>query len=464
MPELPEVETIKRILNSFLPGKEIESVLILREKSILSDPDEFRRLLPGRRFLPVTREGKFLLFHLTGGLVILSHLRMEGKYFECPADFKPEKHDILIYRFTDGTGLRFNDVRKFGIIELFKEEDVHKEKPLSELGKEPFDLTPEELLKGLRRKRTEPIKEALLDQTLISGLGNIYDDEVLFASGVNPKREASSITKEEAALIIKNSRRILSEAIENGGSTIKSYHPKEGVSGNMQNRLLAYGHANEPCVRCGFPMRKIRIGGRGTTYCPHCQPLKGRPFVVGVTGPIASGKSTVSAYLKNKGYTLLDADGITASLYKESPELREKVKAIFGPDAVTGSDINRPYILSEIAKDPAKKKQLEAEVLPEVYLKMRLALEQMDGGKAVLDVPLLIGSPLEEECDLIISVFADEKIQKARIKARGKDPELSMALNKGWPKGAAKKASGLVLDGNGSPEDLKKQLDAISYL
>lgn len=464
MPELPEVETIKNILLQTIKGKKIADIRVFRDKSILTGSKEFVSSLKGETFLDITREGKFLLFHLTHDKVVISHLRMEGKYFECLAKLPPEKHDILIYDFTDGSGLRFNDTRKFGIVMLSSEERARKEAPLSELGKEPFTLSPQELYEGLRRKKKEPIKEALLDQTLIAGLGNIYDDEVLFATKINPKRNANTITLEECERIIKESQRILKIAIANGGSTIKSYHPKEGMSGRMQNSLLAYGKGNTPCSRCGFPLRKISIGGRGTVYCPHCSPSPEAHLIVGVTGPIASGKSSVSSYLvQKKGYFHVDADALIHSLY-EKDDIKEAIRFTFGEQALEGQEISRPYLRNLVAHDGIKKKALEAILYPSLYKIIDEEIEAHKNEKILLDVPLLIGSPLEERCDLIIDVTVSPKVQEKRLIERGLDPKEALALNKGFPKGAAKKAAGLVLDGDGDILNLYKQLDEAEYL
>lgn len=462
MPELPEVETIKTILNPIVKGKTIKAIRVFRAKSVLSGADELVKSLTGETFLSVSRMGKFLIFHLTHDKVVVSHLRMEGKYFEGMTNEPVDKHDVLIYDFTDGSNLRFNDVRKFGIIILSNEKEYLTKTPLAELGKEPWDLTKEELYEGLKKKRSEPIKEALLDQTLIAGLGNIYDDEVLFATMINPKMMASEVTLEQCAAIKKESERILREAIKNGGSTIRSYHPKEGVSGDMQNHLLAYGQGNKPCSRCGYPLRKISIGGRGTVYCPHCQHIEGEPLIVGVTGPIASGKSTVTAYLEKKGYEKIDADEIVRELY-EKGALNEMLVNAFGPAVLKDNQIDREA-LTELAKKPAERKMLESIVHPAVYKEIEERISQSKKEKIVLDIPLLIGGPLEEKCDLIIAVFADPKTQMARLEERGKNPADALAVNKGWPRGAAKKKAALVLDGNGSVDQLKKQLDKASYL
>jgi formamidopyrimidine-DNA glycosylase len=463
MPELPEVETIARILNPLIAGKKIADIRVLRPKNILTGAEEFVASLTGETFLEVTRKGKFLLFHLTRGQVVVSHLRMEGKYYEAKAGCLPSKHDILIYDFADGSALRYNDVRKFGVLLLKSETDALSTPPVAALGPEPWDLTPQKLLKGLRQKKKKPIKEALLDQTLVSGLGNIYADEVLFAAKINPKTPAREITLPQCETLLQESRRILELAIANGGSTIRSYHAKEGLTGKMQNNLLAYGRGNQPCSRCGFPLRKIALGGRGTVYCPACQPLAGRPLLVGVTGPIASGKSAVAAYLAKKGYLRVDADAIVRSLYGKE-EIRKAISALFGPKALKDGKVDKSYLLDLVSRSPQAKKALEAYVHPLVFAAIEKKIEATQAKRVVMDVPLLIGSPLQKECDLIITILASKKAQEARLSARGVDPQKSLALNRGWPQGAAKKAAGIVLDGSGDLPNLEKQLEAYKFL
>ncbi len=461
MPELPEVETVKRSLNASIVGESIENIDIYREKNILNDKEEFLSALIGERFLSVSRRGKFLIFHLSHEKAIISHLRMEGKYYIGQKEEEKGKHDILRYVFASGKTLRYIDVRKFGIIEYRKESELYDRPPLSNLGKEPFDISAEELMRGLKKKKG-PIKEALLDQSIISGIGNIYDDEILFASGINPLKIASSLNEEDCVKIVANSKRIMEEAIALGGSTIKSYHPEKGKSGAMQNHLKVYGKLGENCPNCGFPLKKIAVGGRGTTYCPLCQ--KGdKPLVFGVTGPIASGKSTVAAYLKSKGYLVLDADKIVSSLYKEKDVLKN-VQAILGKDAITDGALNRPYVRELLSSDVTKKKALEGYIWPLVYQKMEEEINKEKDRRILLDVPFLLSSPLEKYLDLLIYIEADPKVEETRIRERGKDPASSLALNAFFPREKAKKKANIVLSGNGSKESLLKELEKISYL
>src|SRR5574344_939297 len=462
MPELPEVETIKTILNEIVANKTIQDIHVYRAKNILSGAPIFVAALKGETFRSVSRRGKYLLFHLTHQKVVISHLRMEGKYYEGKVGEAPDKFDLVVYDFTDGTSLRYNDVRKFGVLELTDEANVFKTKALSKLGPEPWDLSEKDLYAGIQKRKNTLIKEALLDQTLIAGIGNIYDDETLYAAKINPKRLSGSISLIEASTLLHEARRILEKAIANGGSTIKSYHPQEGVNGLMQNDLLSYGQENKPCSRCGFPLRKIFIGGRGTVYCPKCQPYFDHPLIIGVTGPIASGKSTVSDYLVKKGYAKLDADEIDKELY-EKRAVQKRIARLFGEDILCKTGLDRSLMLQKIAENPKLKKRLEKLIHPLVYQAIQKKIDAMKGGKVVLDVPLLLNSPLEEECDLIIGVFASEKVQIARLVERGKDPKASLEMNRHYPRGKLRKQAGILLASDGKKEDLYKALDQYAF-
>ncbi len=461
MPELPEVETVVRSLNKSIVGETIESIDVYRYKNILNDASFFVSSLLNETFRSVSRKGKFIIFHLSNDKAIISHLRMEGKYYLGDKNEEKGKHDILRYNFLSGKTLRYIDVRKFGIIEYRKESELYDRPPLSKLGKEPFEISLEELKEGLKKKKG-PIKEALLDQSVIAGIGNIYADEILYASSIYPLKSASSLSDEELNRIIISSRNILKEAIELGGSTIRSYHPEKGKSGKMQNSLQAYGKEGENCPRCHFPFKKISIGGRGCTYCPLCQ--KGdRPLLIGVTGPIASGKSTVAAYLEEKGYLVLDADKIVASLY-EKKEILDKVCDLLGGKAVENGKLNRTYVRELISISSEKKAALEGYIWPLVYKEIERKIKQEKDRRILLDVPFLVSSPLSKYLDCLIYIEADPSIERERIAKRGKDPDTSLALNSSFPREASKKKADIVLSGNGSKEELLASLKEIDYL
>lgn len=276
MPELPEVETVRKTLVNLAQHKTIDNVTVYWPK-IIKNPveiEQFIDALKGETITDVGRRGKFLIIY-TENFALISHLRMEGRYGLYPKDEPFDKHTHVIFHFTDGTELRYRDVRKFGTMHLYKKGEEFIKPPLFELGPEPFseEFTKEYLAKVLK-KTNRKIKTALLDQKLFVGLGNIYVDEALFRAGIHPERLASSLKKKEIALLHQEIVATLAEAVNKGGSTIRSYVNSQGEIGMFQLELFAYGRTGEECKRCGTPMEKTTVGGRGTHYCPNCQKLK----------------------------------------------------------------------------------------------------------------------------------------------------------------------------------------------
>ncbi|MEK4968997.1 MULTISPECIES: DNA-formamidopyrimidine glycosylase [Cytobacillus] len=276
MPELPEVETVRRTLEELIIGKTIDQVLVHWPKMV-KEPDDvvrFTKALEGETFKAVARRGKFLILY-TDDLALVSHLRMEGRYGVYPKSETIDKHTHVIFSFTDGTELRYKDVRKFGTMHLFKRGDELGQLPLSQLGVEPLsDAFSPNILQNVLNKTARPIKAALLDQKLIVGLGNIYVDESLFKAGIHPERSAKTLTKQEVEKLYTEIKATLSEAVERGGSTIRSYVNSQGQIGLFQLELFVYGRRGEECKVCATPLERIIAGGRGTVYCPQCQPKK----------------------------------------------------------------------------------------------------------------------------------------------------------------------------------------------
>lgn len=274
MPELPEVETVKETLKLKLTGKRITRVNV-RWDSIIAYPskEKFIKKIANQCINDVKRRGKFLVFILDD-YCLLSHLRMEGKYFFKTKDDEINKHEHIIFVLDDDSELRYMDTRKFGKMYLIKKGDIENIGPLKNLGLEPWDrnLTCEYLLDKYNKKKL-PIKSVLLDQSIIVGIGNIYADEILFLCGINPLKRCNLIDKEEANNIIKYTKVVLEAAIKKGGSTIRSYSSVDGVHGLFQNELLVHGKDNDNCQNCGCKISKIRVGGRGTYFCPNCQKM-----------------------------------------------------------------------------------------------------------------------------------------------------------------------------------------------
>jgi formamidopyrimidine-DNA glycosylase len=275
LPELPEVETVRKTLKKLVVDKTIKDITVFWPK-IIKNPlevEQFIDALVGETILDVGRRGKFLIIY-TEYFALVSHLRMEGKYGLYPKDEPFDKHTHVLFHFTDGTELRYRDVRKFGTMHLYKKGDEFLTEPLIGLGPEPFseEFTVEYLAKKVE-KTNRKIKTALLDQKVFVGLGNIYVDEALFRSGIHPERLANTLTKEEIDILYREIVATLSEAVEKGGSTIRSYVNSQGEIGMFQLELYAYGRKGEECKRCGTPLEKTTVGGRGTHYCPNCQKI-----------------------------------------------------------------------------------------------------------------------------------------------------------------------------------------------
>lgn len=272
MPELPEVETVKESLKHRLIGRKFEKVNVIYD-NIIAYPqvDDFKTRIKKQHINDIKRRGKFIIFDLDD-YYLLSHLRMEGKYFFKHNDDSILKHEHVIFTLDNSEELRYMDTRKFGKMYLIEKENINKIGPLVDLGLEPWDkkLDSKYLLEKYKKKRL-PIKSVLLDQSIIVGIGNIYADEILFLCRINPLKPCNEITDKEARNIIKYTREVLEKAIKKGGTTIRSYSSVDGVHGLFQEELLVHGRDNEKCPLCHSLINKIRVGGRGTYYCPKCQ-------------------------------------------------------------------------------------------------------------------------------------------------------------------------------------------------
>ena len=271
MPEIAEVRTVKTALKNKIIGRTIIDINYSYDDIIKTDKNEFKSILIGKTFKDIRTVGKWLIFDL-GEYSFVSHLRMEGKYNYRPTSDKQEKHEHIIFKLDNDYDLRYKDVRKFGVMMLVKTKDVLKINEISKLGIEPDSnsLTKEYIYEKIK-KSNHSIKELLLDQTIINGLGNIYVDEVLFASGILPMRKGNTITIDECERIKEEGSRIIKEATRLKGTTIRSYTSELGVEGEFQNFLMVHTKEGVPCKKCGNPIIKTRVGGRGTYYCKVCQ-------------------------------------------------------------------------------------------------------------------------------------------------------------------------------------------------
>ena len=272
MPELPEVETVRKGLELKVLGRIIKDVRIYYD-GIIEYPSvlEFKNKIKNQKINSIKRYGKWLIFVLDD-YYLLSHLRMEGKYNIRSNDDEIDKHEHVVFILDDDMELRYKDVRKFGKMHLIRKDDIDKKGPLVELGLEPWEkkLTINYLRDKYSKKRL-PIKSVLLDQSIIVGIGNIYADEILFLSGINPLVRAKDLSDDKLDRIIKNTKLVLEKAIEEGGTTIRSYSSVNGIHGMFQQELNVHTKEGSKCPRCGNIIKKIKVGGRGTYYCDKCQ-------------------------------------------------------------------------------------------------------------------------------------------------------------------------------------------------
>lgn len=271
MPELPEVETIRQTLKLQLIDKTIKSVEIFYPPLIEGDEKFFAEELIHQRICDIDRVGKYLVFVLEKDAFI-SHLRMEGKYYIVSSDQPYSKHCHAIFHLDGNIDLRYYDTRKFGRMQLVDHDHYRENLPLSKLGKEPFDIDPKALY-AVFKKSSRPLKDVLLDQSVILGIGNIYANEICFRMGISPLAPVNKLSLKRVKELVQISIDVLNEAIAQGGTTIHTFSAN-GIDGLFQVHLNVHGRTNQPCRVCGTPIEKIQLHGRGTYYCKKCQRKK----------------------------------------------------------------------------------------------------------------------------------------------------------------------------------------------
>lgn len=276
MPELPEVETVVRGLRPHLEGRRLVRVVQRRADLRFPLPPRFAERLTGRRVLGLGRRGKYMLVHLDGAEVLLCHLGMSGRMLLGRTDDGPPgPHDHVIFETDRGVRIRFNDARRFGMMDLVAEQDLAAHKLLRVLGPEPLDEAFDgDLLAAALEGRRSPIKAALLDQRVVAGLGNIYVSEALFFAGLSPRRRAYTVRGRRADRLARAIRDVLTRAIEAGGSSLRDFVQVDGELGYFQHLWAVYDREGEACPGCtcepagGGGIRRIVQSGRATFYCP----------------------------------------------------------------------------------------------------------------------------------------------------------------------------------------------------
>lgn len=273
MPELPEVETTRRGLALKLEGRRIDRIEARRPDLRFPLPADFAARIRGRRVEALDRRAKYILIRLEGGLVWLVHLGMSGRMLlrqGWPNDIGP--HDHVLFGTDEGWSVTFNDARRFGMMDLIEPADFASHRMLSGLGPEPLeDAFTAAVLQAALKDRKAPMKAALLDQTLVAGLGNIYVCEALFRAGIDPRKPAGKVKPERIAKLVPAIKAVLREAVKAGGSSLRDYVQSDGELGYFQTRFRVYDREGEACTACGRPVRRIVQSGRSTFYCGSCQ-------------------------------------------------------------------------------------------------------------------------------------------------------------------------------------------------
>lgn len=268
MPELPEVETVRSSIASRIIGSKISKVLVYQPKLRQLISRNLKKILTGQKILSITRRGKYLLLHTTCGTIII-HLGMSGRLLILPTKHQRNKHEHVTVFLDNGKALCFIDPRRFG---LFLWTDKSEHPLLKKLGKEPLaqDFTGDYLFQ-LSRKRKITIKQFIMDNHIVTGIGNIYASEILFAAKIPPTLPANKISKKQAQILVAKTKSILKLAIKKRGTTFRDYVDGSGMHGNFQKYLKVYGRDGEPCLICKTPLSSTRLGQRATVYCPKCQ-------------------------------------------------------------------------------------------------------------------------------------------------------------------------------------------------
>lgn len=420
MPELPEVETVKETLKSKIIGEKIVSVDVYYETMIdESCRSDFKELLIGETITDILRYGKYLFF-IFNNVSLISHLRMEGKYFIKEKDEVRNNHEHIVFTFLSGKTLRYHDTRKFGTMKLVKTtsfSDIMCEPELIKLGKEANDesINVIDFYNKIHKLRIK-LKTALLDQTIIAGLGNIYVDEVCYLSNLHPEMPSNYLTLYDCKVILEKCKYVLEGAIKAGGTTIRSYTSSLGVTGRFQLKLHVHTKVGEPCEVCNLKIKKITVGGRGTYLCDNCQKVF-KPLIVGITGGIACGKSSVSSYLIKNNFKVIDSDIISKEV-ANTLEFLDSVEKTFGSEYITDGMLDRKKMANLIFKDKESNKLLNSIIHP--LIKARIINEIKNSNQKIIfiDVPLLYESGFDDLCHQVICVAANIDINIDRLMKR----------------------------------------------
>jgi len=272
MPELPEVETIARGLQTLILGRCIARVEMLFSGSVQGDRRILTENLTGQVIQGVRRRGKLLLFELSDQMFLVGHLKMTGKFlFFPPGEMEINTHTRCIVHFEDKSSLVFQDQRKFGYLRCMNDTELADWPFFAQLGPEPLCMSEQDFVARLHSRRAA-VKALLLDQTCIAGIGNIYADESLHLAGIHPQTQGASLAEEKIVLLYHSLHKVLTRALEAGGSSFRDYVDGLGRPGSYQDTFLVYGRGGRTCRHCNAVLEKTKVAGRSTVFCPWCQP------------------------------------------------------------------------------------------------------------------------------------------------------------------------------------------------
>lgn len=266
MPELPEVETVRRQLETEILGAQIESVEVREEKIFVGNPIK----IVNEKITKIGRVGKYLFVYFESGMGLQIHLKMTGRLVLDDNFYTTAKHTRMVINLSDARKIYYWDIRKFGYVEVCETLEMAKEKLMQKMGPEPWDITDIELMRKIKRTgRT--IKEVILDQSILSGIGNIYANDGLWLAGIDPRRKANSLKLKEVKKLRESLCTVLNRGLVLGGASDNTYRDFYGLRGSYQNEFLTYGRTGEPCNKCASKLQRIVVGGRGTWVCENCQ-------------------------------------------------------------------------------------------------------------------------------------------------------------------------------------------------
>lgn len=413
MPELPEVETVRRELEGKILNQTLDVPVLYLPKLVKTPLSTFLETIPGSTITDITRKGKFLLIHLDKGYKLIFHFRMEGKLFLVDKEEHSLSHLNLFLPFKDGKdGLAFYDSRKFGVLYLLKEIE---EGPLFSLGPEPSEVKSTYAIYKKMHSSKKMVKQLLLDQSILSGIGNIYANEILFRCHISPFLKGYMLKKKDVENIILQARTIFDEAIKNNGSTIRTYHFSLKGSGDFQSHLLVYGKKGKPCPVCKTKIEKRFVDERGCEFCPHCQ---NTGLTIAITGKIASGKSLATSYFVKHGFVSFSADECVHSLYQDEAfllVLKKKFPEIFHPD------LDKKAITRLLQNDPSFKRRYLSFIFGEVRKKANDFIIDNNGKDKVLEIPVLFDAHMDKDFNILVGVETIH--QREHLLERNENPD-----------------------------------------